>query len=198
MLIHLSSLTAQESLSPNEIRELRNRVQEQADTTRSIQSSFTQIRHLDFLSNDIISKGTLYFKAPNQVKWAYTEPYNYSVLFKNTTLYINDEGNKSEVDLGGSKLFQELNKLIVSSIQGNMFDENRYDISYFKEASDYQVHFKPKDSKLAQQIAVFQLLFKRNGSVSGLRLVESSGDYTDIVFAKRKINEPIPDSVFSQ
>jgi len=54
---------------------LKSVVKQQAKTTKTITSAFTQYKHMDFLSNDIITKGNLHFKAPNLVKWSYTDPF---------------------------------------------------------------------------------------------------------------------------
>jgi outer membrane lipoprotein-sorting protein len=122
-----SLLNAQEKMNTIEANSLKMKVKEQANSTKTISSDFTQYKHLDFLSNDIITTGKLAFKTPNLVKWEYVEPFKYSVLFKDETLYINDEGNKSNFDVGSSKMFKQLNKLIINSIKGDMFDDNEFD-----------------------------------------------------------------------
>ena len=88
------SIQSQTQMSASEAQALKTLVKEQALTTKTISSNFTQYKHLDFLSNDIVTKGKLAFKTPDLVKWEYTEPYKYTVLFKNETLFINDEGKK--------------------------------------------------------------------------------------------------------
>ncbi|MBQ0741119.1 outer membrane lipoprotein carrier protein LolA, partial [Aquimarina celericrescens] len=83
-------------MSIAEINALKEKVKTHAIETKTISSDFTQYKHLDFLSNDIITTGKLAFKTPNMVKWEYIKPFKYSVIFKNETLYINDEGNKNK------------------------------------------------------------------------------------------------------
>ena len=116
LILFCTTIMAQTPLNDSESKTLIKRVKDKALTTKTILSDFTQYKHLDFLTNDIITNGKLSFKAPDLVKWEYTNPYSYSVIFKNETLYINDEGNKSEVNIGSSKLFKQLNNLIIKSI----------------------------------------------------------------------------------
>ena len=184
-------------MSDIEAQALETKVKNLAAHTKSITSDFTQYKHLDFLSNDIESKGKLSFKAPNLVKWAYVEPFVYSVLFKNETLYINNEGDKSNVDIGNNKLFKQLNKLITDSIKGDMFDSNEFSMSYFKKGLDSEVYFAPKDADFSKYIKAFHLTFNEKGEVIEVKMVEPSNDYTQIVFSNRKANQTLPDAVFA-
>lgn len=185
-------------MTRSEADALKTAVREQADTVETITSNFTQYKHLDFLSDAIESKGKLAFRAPDLVKWEYVAPFSYSIIFKNNTLYINDDGNKSTLDLGGNKIFTQLNQLITASIRGDLFDEKQFDISYFKEDGDSLVHFAPKDAQFAEFIKAFHLTFNTSGDVIEVKMIEPSGDYTQIVFSGRKTNTPLSDAVFMQ
>ncbi len=179
-----------------EAKKLKALVKTQADATQTISSDFIQYKHLDFLSNDIQSVGKLSFKVPNLIKWEYIKPFAYSVLFKNETLYINNEGDKNNVDIGSNKLFKQLNTLIANSIKGDMFDSNEFDISYFKKDGQSEVHFAPKDADFAEFIKTFHITFNKKGEVAEVKMVEPSGDYTQIIFSNREVNKTLPDAVF--
>jgi outer membrane lipoprotein carrier protein len=183
-------------MADSEAALLRSKVKSLAQTTETISSDFVQFRHLDFLSNDIESRGKLSFKSPDLVKWEYTSPFSYSVLFENDILYINNEGDKSNVNMGSNKLFKQLNKLITASVTGNMFNTEEFDISYFKKERDREVHFIPKDKKFAKYIKAFQIIFNVDAEVSEVKMIEPSDDYTHIVFSNRTANQNLPDAVF--
>ena len=112
----LSSVAQEKSMSKSEIQTFKENVKASAKSITTIKSDFTQYKHLDILSNDIETNGHMVFKSPNLVKWQYTKPFSYSVIFKEDQLLINDDGTKSNVDIGSSKLFKNLNELIISSI----------------------------------------------------------------------------------
>ncbi|MEO8933737.1 MAG: outer membrane lipoprotein carrier protein LolA, partial [Xanthomarina sp.] len=188
---------SQTKMAAPEAEALKALVKNQALTTKTISSDFTQYKHLDFLSNDIISKGKLAFKTPDFVKWEYTEPFNYIVIFKNETLFINDEGKKNQVDMGSNKLFKELNGLIINSVKGDMFDDKAFDITYFKKDKNSEVHFIPKDKKSAKFISDFQITFNSKGDVLEVKMIEPSGDFTKIVFTNKELNHPLPDAIFN-
>ncbi|MCF1194049.1 LolA family protein [Mangrovimonas futianensis] len=191
------SVYGQTKMSSSQAEALRNLVKEQAETTKTIKSDFIQYKHLDFLSNDIITKGELRFKSPNLVKWAYTEPFEYSVIFKNETLFVDDEGKKSQVDLGSNKMFKQLNQLIIKSVKGDMFDEQEFNIAYYALPHGSEVHFSPKDSKLLEYISSFQIIFSAKGDVEQVKMLEPSGDYTKIEFKQRTLNSRLDDAIFN-
>lgn len=197
LLFSVFALSAQTKMSDVEAQALEAKVKNLAASIETITSDFTQYKHLDFLSNDIESSGKLLFKAPNMVKWEYVKPYAYSVLFKDETLYINNEGDKSNVDIGSNKLFKQLNSLIADSIKGDMFNADEFNITYFKNKADSEVHFAPKDADFSKYIKAFHLTFNEKGEVITVKMVEPSDDYTQIVFSNRKVNQTLPDAIFA-
>lgn len=190
---------AQESaMNASEIVAFKEKVIVSSKTTKTIKTDFVQYKHLDFLSDDVKTSGKMVFKAPNLVKWEYTNPYQYSVVFKQDQLLINDGGTKSKVDIGNSKLFKKLNQLIVSSVKGNMFNDADFTVSFYKATNYNKAVFVPRDKKIAGYIASFELLFnKADAQVFEVKMVEPSQDFTRIVFSNRTLNSTINDSVFS-
>ncbi|EZH73608.1 cell envelope biogenesis protein LolA [Aquimarina atlantica] len=197
LLFIVTTLSAQTEMSTIEANALKAKVKALATTTKTISSDFTQYKHMDFLSNDIITTGKLAFKTPNIVKWEYVEPFTYSVLFKNKTLYINNEGNKSNIDIGSSEQFKQLNKLIINSVKGDMFNDDEFSIGYYKNKGNSEVHFSPKDKKFEKFIKAFHITFNSKGDVIEVKMIEPSNDYTRIVFNNRVLNKPLSDEIFA-
>lgn len=198
-MLSLTSMIAQEvAMNALEIDVFKLQVSNASKSTTTIASDFVQFKHLDFLDNDIETSGKLVFKAPGLVKWEYTHPYQYSVIFKEDKLLINDDGTKSDVDIGSSKMFKKLNQLIVNSVKGTMFDDDDFEISYAKVDKANKATFIPKDKKIAGYIAAFELLFNKNdGTVQEVKMIEPSLDFTRIVFSNRVLNGTVKDAVFN-
>ena len=188
---------AQTQMSSAEALALKAKVKALAFSTETISSDFVQYKHLDFLDNDIETNGKLAFKAPDLVKWEYVNPFKYSVLFKDEKLFINDEGNKSDINISSNKIFKQLNKLIISSVKGDMFDDSEFNIDYYNTGNNSEVHFSPKDKKFAKYIKTFHITFNENGDVTEVKMIEPSEDYTKIVFANKVLNQTIDETVFS-
>lgn len=197
VLLFSGLLFSQSEMTHQDIVLLKSKVKSQSDLTETIVSDFTQYKHLDFLSNDIITSGQLVFKAPDLVKWAYVAPYEYSVIFKNDVLHINDEGRKSELDLSSSKLFKKLNHLIISSVKGDMFNDDQFVIKYMTHENNYKVCFSPLNDNISKYIKEFQILFNVNGEVKEIKMIEPTDDFTKIVFNNRVINKSVTNAVFA-
>ncbi len=197
ILATVSVHAQQTQMSQAEIENFKSRVKTTAKNTKTILSDFTQYKHLEFLSNDIKTSGKMSFKAPNLVKWEYTNPYKYSVIFKEDQLLINDDGKKSDVKIGSNKMFKKLNHLIVNSVSGTMFDDNEFDISYVENDDFYSIKFTSKDKNLSKYIKEFILHFDKSKLyVIEVKMVEPSDDYTQILFENRQDNIILKDEVF--
>lgn len=178
--------------------ELKNRVIEKSKTTTTIISDFEQYKHLDFLTNDIRSTGKLTYKSPSSIKWEYKSPFVYSAVFMNGKLYINDNGVKSKVNMNANKTFKSLNDIIVKSVRGDLFDEEKFEITYFKNSKTYTVHFKSLDKALKKLISEFVLTFdKESINVVQVRMIESASDFTLLKFLNQQTNQTVSDAVFS-
>lgn len=198
LLLGFAMVAQETTMTPDEIISFKEKVIAESQSTKTITSDFVQYKHLDFLSNDVKTSGKMAFKAPNKVKWEYTDPYQYSVVFQEDQLLINDGGTKSKVDIGNSKLFKKLNELIVNSVKGNMFHDEDFEVSFYKSPKYDKAVFVPKDRKIAEYIASFELLFnKDDAQVHEVKMVEPSKDFTQIIFQNRILNSEINDSVFS-
>ena len=198
VFISASAIGQSNEMSEEASSELVKKVIEKSKNTNSIISDFEQYKHMDFLSNDIKSTGVLTYKTPSSIKWEYRMPFNYSAIFKENKIYINDAGVKSKVNLDGNKIFKSLNKLIIKSIKGDMFDEELFDMTFYQESEFYIVRFKTLDSTINKIVSEFVLTFDKNDlQVIQVQMIESTNDYTLLKFRNQLLNQPVSDEVFS-
>lgn len=184
-------------LSGSEATKFRTMVEEGTKDLKSIKTDFVQKKHMEFLTNDIESKGKMYLNAEGMLRWQYSEPNKYSIIFKNNKIFIDDNGKKSTVD-GDQKMFQKISKLISGSVRGNLFDDDEFDIRYYKKDNTIFVKLTPKNKEMTKYISKVILTFQKNDStVSQVKLIEPSGDYTLIMFKDKQLNVPIDAKVFS-
>ena len=193
-----TALAQEQKMTASEITSFRQNVNEVAKKIKTLSTDFIQYKHLEFLAKDIETSGKMSFREPNLLSWQYKKPYNYTIVFKNGKILINDEGKKSAVDIGNSKIFAKINKLIIGSVSGNLFDDKEFVITYLKIKGLNVTRLDPKDAALKKYIKQIELTFdKEDFTVSQVRLLESSEDYTRIVLKNKMLNAKIEDSVFS-
>lgn len=186
------------ALSASEISTLKKQVAQQASGLQSLESDFVQLKHLDFVDKAIKSAGKLYFKSPQRIRWEYTTPFAYYVIFDDTRLFVNDGGNTKDVSLASNALLRDINSMLAGTVQGDaIFDEERFDIAYHRVDAQYRATFIPKEKALARYIKQIEMTFDPSSYlVARIKIVEPSMDYTEITFSAQKRNTPIADEKF--
>lgn len=193
------TIFAQESkMSNSEIEKFKKDIVSDSKKIQTLTADFTQYKVMSFLDKPIISKGKLYLQNPKAMRWNYTQPIDYNVIFNNGKIYINDEGKKSSVDVQGNKKFEKLNQLIVGSVSGNLFDTNDFIITFSKTDKARIAKLQPKLKDVKKYIKEIQLTFYSGQStVTEVKLIEPSDDYTKILFTNKSLNQTINASVFN-
>lgn len=195
---HLAIFAQESKMSNAEIENFKKDVISDAKKIQTLTADFTQYKVMSFLEKPIVSKGKLYLQNPNSMRWNYTQPIDYNVIFNNGKIYIDDEGKKSSVDLQGNKKFEKLNQLIVGSVSGNLFDTNDFVITYAKTDKSRIAKLQPKIKDVKKYIKEIQLTFYSGQStVTEVKLIEPSDDYTKILFTNKSLNKAINASVFN-
>ncbi len=178
--------------------QLKGEISRVSENTNTIQADFIQEKYMDILSNILTSKGTIAFKRPDKLRWEYIDPFQYLIILNEQEIIIKDEEKTNTLQLESSKVFQEINNLIISSVQGDILDSEKFDIEYFESPSDYLVKLKTRDKNMKEIIEHIEMYFKKSDiDVYRIKLIEPTGDYTNLIFENRKLNLPIDDSSFS-
>jgi len=169
------------------------------ENTKSIQSKFIQEKHLSFLTENIISKGEFYFQSPNKLRWEYSSPFNYIIVFNDKNILIKDENKLSSFDTESNKMFNEINNMMIGSIQGSLFTDNeRFNVKYLENSTQYLLELDPKLQEMKSMIKLIKIYIDKSDiSVSKIKMIESSDDYTSIKFINRKMNQPIDNEKFN-
>lgn len=194
LCIGFSSLS--QELSDKEKKDFIKKINAQVKTIQTIKTDFIQTKSLSFLQNKVTSEGKMYVVKEGPLKWAYTTPNNYSIIIKNDEIYINDNGDKSKVDVN-QKIFKKISKLVAGSINGNLFNDDEFKATFYSEGSYIKVQLLPTEKMIQKYIQKIVLYFPKNDSfVEKVKMIEPSGDYTEIIFKNRKINAQFSDDVF--
>jgi len=180
-------------------KEVEAKLTQAATTIQSISCDFTQKKHLESLDEVIESKGKFIYKTPGQLRWEYTEPFNYLIVLSNGMFTIKDGNNKkSEFDLKKNRAFKELNDIIVSSVNGTLIESKKFNIAVKENGTYYLVSLVPIAAEMKSVLNCIELYFsKRDMNVEKTRMLESATDYTEIFFTKRVYNQAVEASAFT-
>ena len=189
---------AQENYVPvKDPGQLRQKVIETSQQTISISSDFIQIKRLSFLEEDVQSEGKFYFQKENQLRWEYSKPYFYLIIFNHDTILIQDENKTNSYDAASNRMFREINNIMLSMVNGTILESNNFDFEYFEDPSGYMLELTPLDQSMKEFLSKIRLFVNKNDySVDELYMIEKSGDYTHIRFINKSLNEEIPEHIF--
>ena len=177
---------------------VREMIRKSSLDIHSIEASFVQVKHLDILENDIRSEGMFYFKRENKMRWEYDQPFKYIIVMTGDEILIKNENKVSAFNAKSNKLFTEVSRMMSVMLRGEIFDNPAFSVSLTGNKDFYLATAKPATKEMQQFLNTVYMYFeKKHLTVSKLRMLENSGDYTLITFHDKKINAEIPDSVFS-
>jgi outer membrane lipoprotein carrier protein len=80
------------AMSGAEAKAFVTKVSSETKEIKTLQADFTQTKKMDFLDKSIVTYGKMSLKTPNMLSWKYTKPYQYSIVFKDNKIFINDQG----------------------------------------------------------------------------------------------------------
>jgi len=169
-----------------------------AQKTATIKSDFTQEKNMDMLAEKITSKGKFWFKKNNMVRMEYVHPFKYLMVINGDNVLIKDEQKENKINTKSNKLFQQINKIMLDCVQGSVLDNADFKTRVFEGKSAYLIELTPQTKMIKSLFKTITITIdKKDNTVSGIDMMEVSGDNTLIHFTNREINTAISDALFS-
>lgn len=199
LLTFMTSAQIYRKASITEEKQISERISDNATSMKTMACNFEQVKELSFLNDKSISKGLLFYKKPNKIRWEYKHPYSYIFIMNGEKVILQSENNKSEINLNSSKQFQQISKIILGGVSGNgLMNSEDFHTFFYTSNEDYKLQLQPlkKEIKsLFNQINLF--VNKGDGSINKVEMIEKTGDKTIIRFLSMKRNTALNDEVFS-
>jgi outer membrane lipoprotein-sorting protein len=198
-LLFLAQFTfAQNFKAVKDTAALKNKIEAMSKSVNSIESDFVQEKNLSMLSEKITSKGNFKFKKENMLRWEYTTPYKYLIVINKDKIWIKDEKKTQKYDMNSNKVFKEINDVMMSCVQGNIFKSGKFKVAYFESEKYYKLELVPLQKNMKESLKKINMYFDKNvTSVSKLDMIEPNDDYTTLEFALKSQNAPLQDNIFT-
>jgi len=179
-----------------EVMKVLQKLSEEAQT---LQSPFVQEKHMSFLTEPLLSEGQFVFAQPDKLRWAYTKPYIYTIVFNGKTISINDGSQTTAFNIQENPLFAEVNEMMLGLVQGKLIAQSQqFDVQYLQNSKIYKLIFTPRKKEMRDMLSSIEMIIdKTDGTAQTIRMNEQNDDFTLIKFKAYKINEKLPEGTFS-
>lgn len=177
---------ALESLAPSPVR------------VESVQTEFTQEKHLPILVRPIISRGTFVFQAPGSLRWEYLAPIHSVLLLHDGRIrkFIEQHGQFVEESGMGVDAMQIILQEITGWLDGNIADTPTFHATV---QDDGIIILTPKEPALGRIISRIELrLADQSGLMESVTLYEGADSLTKLIFSHAVLNEKIAAATFTQ
>ncbi len=158
---------------------------------KTLQSDFTEEKHLSLLSTPLQSKGNLSFdKTTQQLRWQYQTPFQKGFFIEKEQVYRLQGNDKTLIqDALGKMMAAQM--LVWLTLDFETL-QKEYQIALNQE----EIIFTPrtKDHKVVKQIAVW-LDEKNPQLVKQVKMEEPSGDFVLWKFSNTSVNKPLAQEV---
>jgi hypothetical protein len=176
-------------------------IRKAAATVKSIETTFVQTRTLKILKKPLVSRGTMAFRRPNDLRWEYQSPLQTLLVAHGGDIHRLIKHDGAWVSDASGRL--EAMKIVLGEI--NMWLDGDFSSSKtfrpaLRPAQGNQpayVELLPVDPSLGKIIARITLSFgERPGTVSSIDIYEEGEGVTHIAFENPHFDQPIPDGRF--
>jgi outer membrane lipoprotein-sorting protein len=178
--------------------QFKTRFKTESSHVTSVQSTFTQEKTLIALTETMVSSGNFWFKRNVGVRLEYMEPFKYLMIMKGDELFVRDNQRDSRINMRSSKLFQQVNRVMVDCVQGTIMDSKDFTATALENELSYRVELTPVSKNLRTFFDMIVLsVDKVDYTANVIEMHEPTGDKTVISFANKKVNQGISDAVFA-
>ena len=124
----------------------------------SLKSDFVQEKNLSMLSEKIVSKGIFWFKKENLVRMEYKQPFQYLMIINKNNVYIKDGQKENKISAASTKIFRQINRLMVDCVQGTVMNNPDFGVKAFEGNSGFLVELTPVGKGLKDYFKTIQVV----------------------------------------
>ena len=171
-----------------------------ASQVETFSCDFFQEKYMSMLDNVLISKGRLYYKRHNRLRWEINHPATSGFAVN------GDQAKRWEGDSGRTQTFKVNQVPFIKVFTDQVFSwasadfkrlKKRYHIKVLSD-KPIQLMLLPISPQEKKYLDNFRISFTADASyVSAVEVHEPDGDFTRIHFLNTVINHPLPDSLFN-
>lgn len=166
--------------------------------TKSLECNFTQQKTSTLLNETVTSKGMMYFKSPQTLRWEYTSPQTFAFIMNQKESVVKNNNEIIKLDAQSSKMIKNMIEMIIGMIDGNgLIDNKNFSATYFSNQKQTLIKLTPKNSRIKNMFTSIQVYVDSTTYLANtIEMNEAGGDITTIYLSNIKKNLPISDNKF--
>jgi len=191
-------VVGQTPLTASQQQQVMEKIDCAARSMSSMQCDFIQTKRMKLLRGEMESRGVMYFKKPDCLRWQYTAPYDYSFILNGDKVSLVSAKSKQKIDVQRNKILRQITTIILGCITaGGLNSPSDFRVELYKTPTAYSAKLYPKKKELKQIYDVIEITFNDALSmVSRVVMTEKSGDVTTVKLLNVKTNPTIDDRTF--
>ena len=156
---------------------------------KTISAQFIQEKHTKLLVKPIKSTGRFLYKQPDRIRWEYKGSTNMQVIYNGREFWLYYPDLNEADKINGMPQYSSLMHFDISKMSKD------YDIKGTRERNLLKLRFTPK---VKSPVTSIEMEFPEDSSFpKGLKLTDSNGEATSIIFRDIKLNSDIQDNIFT-
>ena len=145
----MGQMTLAQTRDVADMQKFEEQLKATADRLTSIESDFTQVKHLDMFDEDVISKGKFYYLKDNKISLDYSQPMSYLIVINGGKLKIVADGKKSIMQLSTNKMMNQMQDMITACMVGDLSRMN----------DSYSLEYKENDKNCQKTVTIFIIFY---------------------------------------
>jgi outer membrane lipoprotein-sorting protein len=173
-------------------------IRQKSESIETVRADFIQEKHLNILSKPLISKGSLYFKAPRSLRWEYESPVQSVLLMHNGQVNRFVKSGEGFSRDSGIKLqaMQVVMDEITLWLSGRFQDNPNFNTTL---EPGPKIILTPKENAFTAIITRIELMLSEQpGVINTVTIFENENSLTKLIFKNAILNEPLNDSLFEE
>ena len=189
---------AQQPADAAESRKMVAEVCAAAAEMTSLQCDFVQVKQLSLLQTALTSKGRMYYRGGDRLRWEYMSPYTYTFVLNGDRVMLKSSEKTDVVSVRSSKMFQQIARIMLNSVTGrSLADGGDFEVTMYKSGTEWEARLVPQQKELAALFSEVRLhIDPKLRMVTVVELRERGGDTTRIEMRNVRKNGAIDDALF--
>ncbi len=164
----------------------------------AISADFVQEKHLPILAGPLVSRGRLYYRRPDALRWEYTSPVQSVLLMRDGDARRFVRFDRGLVEDDGVRL--QAMQLVMPEISGWL--AGRFQDNPLFEAGlqgGKKIVLVPKDAGMGRFVQRIELwMSQQPGVLEAVLIFESEDAFTRVVFSNTMVNPALDDRIFRE